>query len=84
MNHILPQIKIYSDIKFKGVLQRVDKERKIHPVKPTNIENAHEIYIDANYIDTIHVKPQLKRRWKSKINMPSPEERKDQEDQNGD
>ena len=60
LNHILPQIKIYSDIKFKGVLQRVDKERKIHPVKPTNIENAHEIYIDANYIDTIHVETPTK------------------------
>ena len=60
LNYILPWIKIDSDIKFKGVLRRVDKERKIHPVKPTNIENAHEIYIDANYIDTIHVETPTK------------------------
>lgn len=60
LNHILPQIKIDSDIKFKGVLQRVDEEREIHPVKTTNIENAHEIYIDANYIDTIHVETPTK------------------------
>ena len=60
LNYILPQIKIHSDIKFEGVPQRVDKDRKIHPVKPTNIENAHEIYIDANYIDTIHVEPPTK------------------------
>ena len=61
LNYILPWIKIDSDIKFKGVLRRVDKEGKIHPVKPTNIENAHEIYIDANYIDTIHVETPTKK-----------------------
>ena len=61
LNYILPQTKKYSDIKFKGVLQRVDEEREIHPVKPTNIENAHEIYIDANCIDTIHVETPTKK-----------------------
>ena len=52
---ILLRIKIYSDIRFRGVPQRLDKSRDLLTVEPTDIENAHEIYISPNYIDTIHV-----------------------------
>ena len=55
LNSILSRIKMYSDITFKGVPRRLDKSRTLSPVNPTNIEDAHEIYISPNYIGAIRV-----------------------------
>ena len=57
LNSILSGIKMYSDVRFKGVPRRLDKSRNLLPVEPTDIENAREIYVSSNYIDTIRVDP---------------------------
>ena len=57
LEYILTQIKICSDVRFKGVPQRLDKSRELLPVDPANIGDAHEIYVSPNYIDTIRVEP---------------------------
>ena len=60
LNNILSAIKIYSDVRFIGIPQRVEKSRKLSPVDPTNIGNAHEIYIYPDYIGAIRVEPPTK------------------------
>ena len=55
LSNILLKIKKYSDVSFKGMPQRLEKSRELISVDPTNIVDAHEIYVDRNYIDTIHV-----------------------------
>ena len=60
LNSILSGIKIYSDVRFKGKPRRLDKSRELLPVEPTDIENAHEIYVSSNYMDTIRVDPPTK------------------------
>lgn len=60
LKHILSCIRLNSDIKFSGVPQRLDESRELQRVKPTDIENAHEIYINENYIDTIRIEQPTK------------------------
>lgn len=64
LNNILSAIKIYSDVRFIGMPQRVEKSRKLSPVDPTNIGNAHEIYIYPDYIGAIRVEPPTKEMLK--------------------
>lgn len=57
LQYILANIRLHSEIEFKGIPRRVCESRKLQPIEFTDIENAHEIYIDEECIDTIKVKP---------------------------
>lgn len=60
LQYNISRIRRYSDIKFVGVPQRVYLSGKYHSINPKDIENADEIYIYPNYINTINVEPPTK------------------------
>ena len=51
--YILLTIRLYSNIRFRGEPRRLDLSEGIQVVEPTDIENADEIYVSENCIDTI-------------------------------
>ena len=57
VRHVVPPIRIYSDIQFKGIPQKIDMSGKPNTVELVDIENADEIYINEECVNTIWVKP---------------------------
>ena len=54
LKYILPLIKRRSYVIFEGVPQRVDKS-SVTAIDPKEIENAHEIYVNDECIETIKI-----------------------------
>ena len=56
LQYTLSLIRKYSQITFKGVPRRIDLSGQTHPLQPTDIADAGEIYINAANINSIEVR----------------------------
>ena len=56
VKHVVPPIRIYSDVQFKGLPQKIDMSGKAHTMELEDVEDADEIYINEECVNTIWVK----------------------------